>query len=170
VEGSRPATAEDLPRIADLAEVARRELSPMKGGALWAAREAIAPPLEDAYAALIGRDDALVVVGTFDDAVVGFGAVTLERLRTGDTLGVVTDLFVEDEARAVGVGEAMAEALVAFCRAKQCVGIDALALPGHRAAKNFFEGEGFTARALVMHRPLADGGEDGGGEDAAGQP
>ena len=32
-----------------------------------------------------------------------------------------------------------------------CVGIDALVLPGHRAAKNFFEESGFTARALVMH-------------------
>jgi hypothetical protein len=54
----------------------------------------------------------------------------------------------------------MAEALVAFCTARGCVGIDALALPGHRAAKNFFEESGFTARALVMHRPLAGGGED----------
>jgi GNAT superfamily N-acetyltransferase len=165
VEGSRPATSEDLPRIADLAELARQELTPMKGGTLWAAREAIAPPFESAYATLLSRDDALVVVGTVDDTVIGFGVVTLEYLRTGDTLGVVSDLFVEPEARAVGVGEAMAEALVAFCTAQGCVGIDALALPGHRAAKNFFEGEGFIARALVMHHPLG-----GGGEDAANQP
>jgi GNAT superfamily N-acetyltransferase len=165
VEGNRPATVEDLPRIAELAELARHELAPMKGGALWEAREAIAPPYENAYAILLGRDDALVVVGTVDETVVGFGVVTLERLRTGDTLGIVSDLFVEPEARAVGVGEAMAEALVAFCTAQGCVGIDALALPGHRAAKNFFEGEGFTARALVMHHPLG-----GGGEGAADRP
>jgi GNAT superfamily N-acetyltransferase len=154
VEGSRPATAEDVPRIAELAELARRELTPMKGGALWAGREAIAPPFEEAYTALLGRDDALVVVGTVDDTVVGFGVVTLERLRSGDTLGIFTDLFVEPDARAVGVGEAMAQALVAFCADQGCVGIDALALPGHRATKNFFEESGFTARALVMHRPL----------------
>jgi GNAT superfamily N-acetyltransferase len=158
VEGSRPATAEDVPRIAELAELARRELTPMKGGALWAAREAIAPPFETAYTTLSGRDDAIVVVGTVDDTVVGFGVAVLERLRSGDTLGLVTDLFVEPEARAVGVGEAMAEALIAFCTARGCVGIDALALPGHRAAKNFFEESGFTARALVMHRPLDGGG------------
>ena len=35
-----------------------------------------------------------------------------------------------------------------------CVGIDAFALPGHRAAKNFFEEQGFTARAIVMHHVL----------------
>lgn len=154
MEGTRPATPEDVPRIADLAGLARHELTPMKGGALWAAREAIAPPFEAAYTALLGRDDALVVVGTLDDTVVGFGVATIERLRSGDTLGAVTDLFVEPDARSVGVGEAMAEALVAFCAEHRCVGIDALALPGHRAAKNFFEESGFTARALVMHRPL----------------
>jgi GNAT superfamily N-acetyltransferase len=154
VEGSRPATAEDVPRISELAELLRRELVPMKGGSLWSAREALAEPFEDAYGTLIGRDDALVVVGTVDETVVGFGVVTLERLRTGDTLGIITDLFVEPGARAVGVGEAMADDLVTFCTARGCVGVDTLALPGHRAAKNFFEESGFTARAIVMHRVL----------------
>jgi GNAT superfamily N-acetyltransferase len=126
----------------------------MKGGALWSAREAVAEPFEDTYGALIDRDDALIVVGTVDETVVGFGVVTLERLRTGETLGIISDLFVEPGARAVGVGEAMADDLVAFCATRGCTGIDALALPGHRTAKNFFEGSGFTARALVMHRSL----------------
>ena len=34
--------------------------------------------------------------------------------------------------------------------------VDAFALPGHRAAKNFFETAGFTARALVMHHEFED--------------
>jgi GNAT superfamily N-acetyltransferase len=162
VEGSRPATTEDLPRIAELAELLRHELVPMKGGSLWSAREARAEPFEDSYGALIGRDDALVIVGTVDDTVIGFGVVTLERLRTGDTLGIITDLFVEPDARAVGVGEAMAAELVTFCTEHGCVGIDALALPGHRAAKNFFEESGFTARAIVMHHVLDRGDADPG--------
>ena len=45
-------------------------------------------------------------------------------------------------------------AIVEFCAERGCVGVDALALPGHRAAKNFFETHGFTARSLVMHRTL----------------
>jgi hypothetical protein len=36
------------------------------------------------------------------------------------------------------------------------VGIDAFALPGMRETKNFFEGSGFTARLLVMHRQAVD--------------
>jgi GNAT superfamily N-acetyltransferase len=59
---------------------------------------------------------------------------------------------VEPEARGVSVGETMKDMLVAFCDERGCIGIDALALPGHRAAKNFFETAGFTARAIVMHR------------------
>jgi ribosomal protein S18 acetylase RimI-like enzyme len=159
VEGSRPATGEDLPRIAELAELLRHELVPMKGGALWSSREGQPEPFEEVYGALLDRDDTLVVVGTVDDTVVGFGVVTLEPLRTGETLGIISDLYVEPDARAVGVGEAMADELVAFCVARGCIGIDTLALPGHRAAKNFFEESGFTARALVMHRAL-DGSED----------
>jgi ribosomal protein S18 acetylase RimI-like enzyme len=154
VEGSRPATVEDLPRIVELARLMRHELAPMKGGSLWSNREALAEPLDDAYAQLLARDDALVIVGTVDETVVGFGVVTLETLRSGETLGVISDLFVEPDARAVGVGESMADELVAFCASRGCTGIDTLALPGHRAAKNFFEESGFTARAIVMHRSL----------------
>jgi GNAT superfamily N-acetyltransferase len=69
-------------------------------------------------------------------------------------LGVVTDLFVELAAREVGVGEALADSIVDHCRTAGCVGVDATALPGHRAAKNFFEAHGFTARALTMHHRL----------------
>ena len=95
-----------------------------------------------------------MVVGTIDDVVLGFGAVVVEELRSGVRLGVVTDLFVEPEAREVAVGEAMVVALTTRCEERGCVGVDATALPGNRAAKNFFETHGFTARALTMHHRL----------------
>jgi GNAT superfamily N-acetyltransferase len=149
---ARRATSDDLERIVELAQVTRDELTPMRGGMLWAAREARPEPFAAVYGSLVARNDVCVVVGEVDSYVVGFGVVELEQLRDGSTLGVVSDLFVEPDARAVGVGEAMIGELIAFCDAADCIGIDALALPGHRAAKNFFEGAGFTARALVMHR------------------
>jgi GNAT superfamily N-acetyltransferase len=155
VESSRPATAEDIPRVVELAELMRAELGAMRGGALWLEREAWPEPLDATYGALLARDDALLLVGSIDDAVIAFGAVVVERLRSGARLGVVTDLFVEAEAREVGVGEVLVDALVEHCRAAGCLGVDATALPGHRAAKNFFETHGFTARALAMHKHLA---------------
>lgn len=128
----------------------------LKGGVVWNAREARPEPLEDSYRGLLDQDDARLVVGTLDDAVVGFGAVVVESLRTGERLGVITDLFVEPEARAVGVGESIIGALLDFCAAAGCVGVDAWALPGHRDTKNFFEENGFSARGIVMHRPRRD--------------
>jgi ribosomal protein S18 acetylase RimI-like enzyme len=154
VEASRPAAADDIPRVVELAGQMRAELGAMRGGALWLERDAWPEPLEDTYDALLARDDALLLVGTLDDVVIGFAAVLVEQLRSGARLGVITDLYVEPEAREVGVGEVLVDTLVEHCRAAACIGVDATALPGHRAAKNFFEAHGFTARALAMHHRI----------------
>ena len=53
----------------------RAEMRDQRGGALWATREARPEPLEDTLAALLGRDDASIVVGTIDGTIVGFGTV-----------------------------------------------------------------------------------------------
>ena len=127
----------------------------MNGGELWVAARSVARTARRLVPrAARSATNHCSSSARIDDAILGYGAVVVETLRSGAHLGVVTDLFVEDEARAVGVGEAMVDALVAYCRARECVGIDARALPGHRATKNFFEAHGFTARALVMHHRL----------------
>jgi ribosomal protein S18 acetylase RimI-like enzyme len=154
VEPARGAIPSDIPVLVELARALRAEMRQQRGGALWETREARAEPHAEVLAALIGRDDASVVVGTIDGAIVGFGTVEVEYLRDGSRLGVIGDLYVEPEARSVGVGESIADEIIAFCRGARCVGIDAFALPGARAAKNFFERAGFTARALVMHHKL----------------
>lgn len=155
MEGSRPAGEHDIATIVELAVAMRAELEAIRGGTLWVEREAWPLPLAESYRALLARDDAQVVVGTIDDIVLGFGAVVVEQLRSGANLGIVTDLFVDEGARAVGIGEGIIDDLIAFCTARGCIGIDAIALPGHRATKNFFEEHHFTARALTMHHLLA---------------
>jgi GNAT superfamily N-acetyltransferase len=154
MEDCRPAQPGDVAQVATLARAMRAELAPLKGGRVLLDREARGEPLEDAYHALLNADDAYLVVGSLDSVVVGFGAVEVEQLRSGANLGIITDLFVDLEARSVGVGELIAKALVSFCTDRGCIGVDARALPGHRATKNFFEEQGFTARALVMHHVL----------------
>ena len=156
-EAVRSATPDDLPAIVGLVEALRAELTPMRGGRIWAVREARPGPPDEVYGALLTDPSACVVVGTLDDVVVGFGVVTIEPLEDGGKLGVVAELFVDPEGRAVGVGETMLEAMVAFCTREGCVGVDAFALPGHRAAKNFFEESGFVARAIVMHHAFETG-------------
>ena len=152
MEAARVAHDAELARVAELARELRQELLGRRGGALWVTREARPEPLDDAFAELSKRDDALVVVGTTEDLVVGYGIARWETLRDGTRLGVIDEIYVEVEARGVGVGELLIEHLYTFCVDAGCIGVDATALPGHRQAKNFFERAGFTARSLVMHR------------------
>ena len=153
MESVRAATRADLDLLSGFAAALRTELAGERGGPLWIAREATDDP-SGRLASLIESPDAIVVVGLIDDVPVGYAGASVEVLRDGRRLGVVEELFTEPPARAVGVGEAMLETVLSFCRAAGCVGIDASALPGHREAKNFFERAGFTARRLVMYREL----------------
>ena len=123
----------------------------MRGGAVWKAREARPEPIEEGLESLLDDPDARVVVATIDDVVVGYAVARLEYLGDGTVLGVVDDIFVEEGAREIGLGELMINDLLAWCEEHKCVGVSATALPGHRATKNFFEESGFTARKLVMH-------------------
>jgi ribosomal protein S18 acetylase RimI-like enzyme len=150
---ARPATTADLPVLAALAGVAADELGPARGGVVFLAREARAAD-EKRFAAALDDDDQLVVMGTIDAVAVGYGVVRLEDLRDGQRLGVIDDLYVLADGRGVGVGEAMADALIEFCVAGQATGIDAVALPGNRDTKNFFETFGMVARAILVHRSL----------------
>ncbi|MGI8809391.1 MAG: GNAT family N-acetyltransferase [Acidimicrobiales bacterium] len=150
-EACRPARAADVPRLAELNRAVVEELAPMRGGAVWKAREARPEPFAEGLSALLDDPDVRVVVATIDDVVVGYAVVHLEHLADGSILGVIDDIFVEEGARQVGLGELMIDDLMTWCEERKCVGMDAMALPGHRATKNFFEESGFTARQLVMH-------------------
>lgn len=155
MEAARPATDEDVAVLATLARGALEELVEMRGGGLFVVREGRADPLEETLSADLADDDATVVLGTIDGIPVGYGVGRLDLLRDGRRLGTITDLYVEAEARAVGVGEVVMGELLVWFRERGCIGADATALPGNRATKNFFEESGFTARLLVMHRSLA---------------
>jgi GNAT superfamily N-acetyltransferase len=154
VEGVRPAAAADVARLAELTAAARADLAGQRGGALLAA--ARPAPTPSALASEIDDPARLSLVGTLDGYPVGYLRAHVEELPGGPRLGVVDEIYVEREARGVGVGEALVTAAADWFRRAGCDGIDATALPGDRATKNFFEAHGFAARLLVMHRRLAD--------------
>ena len=77
-EAVRAATPEDLPAIVGLVDALRAELTPMRGGGIWAVREARPGPPGDAYGGLLTDPSACVLVGTIDGVVVGFGVATVE--------------------------------------------------------------------------------------------
>ncbi len=155
MEGARPASSADLEVIVGLHDDAVTEQRDQRGGSVWVRHGVLAQPAEALTAAL---DDPaqLLLVGTVDDTVVGYALVEVGPLQDGEPLGVIREIYVEPEARSIGVGECLIDDVLAWCRTQGCVGVDALALPGNRQTKNFFETFGFTARAIVVHRSLAD--------------
>ena len=154
VEAARLASSDDLPRLVELARAAIAELRSTKGGELWARHEARAEPVEQSLVADLTDDHTLVLAGTIDDAVVGYAVAATEALHDGSVLARVTDLYAEPEAREVGVGEMLLDAVIAWATEQGCVGVDSLVLPGNRETKNFFESFGLVARAIVVHRAL----------------
>ncbi len=157
-EGARRAAEADVVSLAGLAAQATAEMSELRGGWVWARLEARPDPQLESLARDLRADDALVVVGTIDDAVVGYGAIRLVELHDGATVGRVGDIYVLPDARGVGVGEAMMELLMAWAGRRGCIGVDSLALPGDRNTKNFFETHGLVARAITVHRTLPEAG------------
>jgi GNAT superfamily N-acetyltransferase len=153
-EGCRPATDADGPRLAELAELAVDELRLGRGGEVWARVHARRPPYLAGLLADIASADHHVLAGTLDGIVLGYGVARVDPLADGGRLGVVSDLYVEPQARGVGIGEAMMDDLVAWCAAAGCSGVDSLALPGDRHTKNFFESFGLVARAILVHKAL----------------
>ncbi len=154
MEAARPAVPDDLPHLAALSARALAELAPTRGGAVFVARESRAEPVADTLATDLAAPDTIVLTGTIDDTPIGYAVGRTEALRDGSRLGVISDLYVDEGARSVGVGEALMAQLLVWFRAEGCDGVDATALPGNRATKNFFEESGFTARLLVMHHRL----------------
>lgn len=157
MEAARPATVDDVARVVALTHELRAELLTARGGDLWHRTH---DPVEHSAAglrALLDYEDDCVLVGTIDDSVVGYVLARAHSLADGSRLTTITELYVEPGAREVAVGESLVNAVLAWAETRGCTGVDATALPGQRATKNFFETNGFVARSLTMHRAI--GGE-----------
>lgn len=153
-ESTRVATLHDLEQLVGLARAAVAEKREQKGGAVWVRRESRGESPELSLAQALDAAEYEVVLGLLDGVPVGYGVVRVETLADGGRLGVIDDLYVDPGARAVGLGEALMDHLLEWCRGQDCFGVDSLALPGDRSTKNFFESFGLVARAIVVHRKL----------------
>ena len=156
MESARRAEHADVDAVEYVAERVRADQWEARGSELFRAREAGVWPLAERVHGAIDGEDAIVVVGCYDEVVFGYGVAMVERLDDGRKLGRLDDLAVDPEARGSGIGEAMMNLIVDEVRAAGCIGIDSRALPGDRETKNFFESFGLKARLLVVHQRFDD--------------
>lgn len=153
MESARAATVDDEEEVSRLWTEAVAELDGQRGGSLLAGT-LFRPDLDGFLGRALTDRDRLLVLGLFDGFAVGVASARIERRREPVTL--LELIYVEPSARRVGVAEAMLDEVTGWSRTLGSVGVDAVALPGNRGAKSFFEAHGYTARLLIMHRPEGD--------------
>lgn len=157
-EAVRPAIAGDCHRIAELAAELVVALGGQRGGArLVEAVEGQVRGSErgsEAVAALLDDASTQVMAGLLDGVVVGFAVCHRDPSGQSGWRGVLDACYVEEGARGVGVGHLLLEAALAWLGTNGCRDVDGVALPGDRAAKNFYESAGFKARLLTMNYSL----------------
>jgi GNAT superfamily N-acetyltransferase len=157
MEAVRPATSDDESRLRALAGELSAGLVAQRGGRLLFASDPSAADgtgMADRLTEAVGAPGRLVLVGTLDGVVTGFAWCTVVEHRDRDRRGVLEACYVEPAARGVGLGHLLADAAMAWLEGQGATGVDGIALPGDRQAKNFFESSGFKARMLTMYRPL----------------
>ncbi len=150
----RDATLEDSAILADAHRRGHEAVADARGGSLDILFRGRVEPIEETFQADVGDPDRTVLVATADEQVSGYLVAVLEALRSGDMMLRVIDLWVHPDARGIGLGSALMQRALAIAETQECIGIDARALPGDRATKNFFESFGLVARTIEVHRAL----------------
>ena len=144
----RHATTDDLAVIIELDATAREAVASQRGGRSWLVEHAPARFL---------RADELIDhswVGTVDEHVVGFLRCTLEDVPQHGLVCSVERVFVDENARELGFGDALLQQAIDYATNLGCVAIEGNALPGDRETKNLYERAGIVARKIIVSRPL----------------
>lgn len=149
---ARPATSEDLDVLESLYRGLEKEMTALHG--MWPLADGLAEPVRESLEKAMSAAGSLVVIGEIEGYPFGFLVARIEELLPragGEKVGSIRLVFVDPEAREVGVGEIMRDLALDLFREKGLTRFDAHVLPGHRLAKNFFEAGGFSARSIIMH-------------------
>ena len=152
IVGARVATSDDLGELVRLYRRLTVEMSEYHR--MWELADGLPEPVDEAIAEGLQDPDTFIYLGTIDDVIFGFILARSEPLLAPvatERVGSIRLVFTEPEAREVGVGEAMLDAILTGLRTAGHRLFDAHVLPGHRLVKNFFESGGFAARSIVMH-------------------
>ncbi len=150
---ARSAIDADLPILVTLYGELEAEMVALK--AVWSLTDGLPEPIDDALTAAISDPRSDVVIGEIDGMPVGFLVwrhIVLLPQAAARTAAIIEFIFTTPAARKVGVGEAMMTSFSEDARDRGIWLFDAIVPPGHRAAKNFFESNGFKARRITMHR------------------
>jgi ribosomal protein S18 acetylase RimI-like enzyme len=149
---ARQAEPTDLSVLVSLYGQLKEEMTTLHP--MWPLADGLPEPIDEAFSEALAAADTLVYLGMIDAYPLGFLLARIEELlpqAKAEQVGSIRLVFVDADAREVGIGESMREMALEEMRARGLRKFDAHVLPGHRLVKNFFEAGGFSARSIVMH-------------------
>ena len=149
---ARLANSGDLEALEPLYRRLEKEMTTLHS--MWPLADGLSEPVVESLEKAMTGPESLVVVGEIDGYPFGFLVAYVEELHPqadGERVGSIRIVFVDSEAREVGVGESMRDLALEIMKERGITRFDAHVLPGHRLAKNFFEAGGFSARSIIMH-------------------
>ena len=133
----REFTAADEVALDELAARARESIREARGGARWIETHPL-PNWND--------PDVVVLVADLDGVVIGY----LVARMGSDQVMEVDEVFVLEQAREVGFGDALVAEILRLARQRGAKRLEAEALPGDRDTKNLWERAGITARLITV--------------------
>lgn len=151
--GARPASEQDLAVLDELAELARTEAYPTRGGRLLFDHDYGDVPAPERLRQSLLADAAGLWIGELDGVPVGYASATLVDKGTV-RVAMIDTLFVHPDARGVGVAASMLEAVRSWAVAAGAETLESQVLPGNRNAKNFFERTGMITRQMRVSMEL----------------
>ncbi len=152
-----PAALEPTVRRAEPSDAAELQLLESRARAGIDGQRGAARLLDESPAIGDGWTDAIaspgwwIAVAVIDDVIVGYLAM---EIPGRDRAAVVTQVWVEPDARGLGFGDALLAQAIDAARAAGATVIEATALPGDRETKNLYERAGVTARKIIVSKPL----------------
>lgn len=146
----RRATADDVSVLAVLDNAYRSAVGKTeRGGAQLLA--GLEPVHREEWHRRLHDDSWVVTVAGVESVVLGMGAA---HLPSSMSTARITTLWVEPDAREIGLGEALLAELMSSARRLGAQRIEAVALPGDRETKNLYERAGLVARLIVVDAEL----------------
>lgn len=159
----RRASAKDIADLQRLFEEAVAEQEGYRPGWRQEIGDLVSPvELVESAASSYGDDwgGGPCLVATIDDVPVGYCVLDIGSAdgssRDGQPVLDLVQIFVEPEARGIGVGSLLLAAAARVGRMAGCRRCEMSVLPGHREAKNFCEQHGLKARSIRMSGQLSD--------------
>lgn len=150
----------DAATVEHLETDARRGLADARGGPRWLDEHRL---IGSRWPDVLSTRTVFVAVIPVDDppaeALVGYLVVDLVDVGGPPTeptvlVAHVDQVFVLDEARELGFGDALLAAAMEWGRTSGATLVEAHALPGDRQLKNLYERAGVTARLITVSRAL----------------